>query len=428
MLARLFSFGRELMLARLRSLGGRYPRQFWIMVAGMLLVSIGGSMWWPFITIFLRQSLGIPLTQVTLLFTLNSAAGLVATSFVGPAVDRFGRRAAMIIGLGMSGLALVLMGFIHTFGAWALALSLTGLFQPMYRVAADAMVADLIPAQERVNAYSITRMSNNLGISVGPAIGGFVTAFSYSLAFWAAGAASLGYALIIVFLVRETLKASGAGAESGAPREGSSRGEGPALREGRGFGPVFRDRRFVAFCLLMIVATIPSPILWMLMPNYAKSTFGVVEQQAGFIMSTNALMVVLLQVAVTRWSSRRPNLQVLALGALFYALGVGSVALGAGFWAFWLSMVIATFGELLLVPTGTAYAANAAPAEMRGRYMGLYGLTWSIAFGVGPVLGGWLSDHIAPVATWAGALAIGLVGVVGFLVMQTIRPRSHQTR
>ncbi len=133
------------MFGRLRRLGASYPRQFWIMVSGMLLVSIGGSMWWPFVTILLKERLQLPLTQVTLLFTLNSAAGLLATTFIGPAVDRFGRRVAMILGLTMSGVALVMMGFADTLGAWALALVLTGMFQPMYRVAADAMVADLIP-------------------------------------------------------------------------------------------------------------------------------------------------------------------------------------------------------------------------------------------------------------------------------------------
>jgi MFS family permease len=118
---------------------------------------------------------------------------------------------------------------------------------------------------------------------------------------------------------------------------------------------------------------------------------------------------------------------MLALGALIYALGVGSVALGAGFWAFWVSMVILTFGELLIVPTGTAYAANAAPPDMRGRYMGLYGLTWSVAFGIGPVLGGWLNDTVAPVATWIGGMLIGLVAVGGFLLLegaQAARRRS----
>jgi MFS family permease len=84
-------------------------------------------------------------------------------------------------------------------------------------------------------------------------------------------------------------------------------------------------------------------------------------------------------------------------------------------------MVIVTFGELLLVPTGTAYAANAAPPDMRGRYMGLYGLSWSVAFGIGPVVGGWLNDSVSPAATWVGGLLIGLVAVAGFLVLQGVK-------
>ena len=174
----------------------------------------------------------------------------------------------------------------------------------------------------------------------------------------------------------------------------------------------------------MIIATIPSPLLWMLMPAYAKANFGVVEQQAGLHHVDQRDHGRAAPGPVTRWSSRRPNLRILALGALLYALGVGSVALGAGFWAFWLSMVILTFGELLLVPTGTAYAANAAPPEMRGRYMGLYGLTWSVAFGIGPVLGGWLNDNVSPSATWVGGMLVGLVAVAGFLLLQAVRPET----
>jgi MFS family permease len=160
----------------------------------------------------------------------------------------------------------------------------------------------------------------------------------------------------------------------------------------------------------------------MLLPVYAKELFGVPESQYGFIMATNATMVVLFQYTVTRASSRYPHLAVLTAGALLYAVGAGSVALGQGFWHFWLSMVVLTLGELLLVPTATAVAANLAPADMRGRYMGLYNLTWGTGFGIGPVLGGLLNDHLAPVATWYGALVIGLAAAAGFGALAQWKP------
>lgn len=391
------------MIGRIRGIIAGYPRQFWVLMLGLVLISIGGSMWWPFITIYMREQLDAPLMVVTLLFSLNSAAGLFATAFVGPAVDRFGRRRAMIVGLLANGAALAALGFLQGLGPWAVALTLLGFSSPIFRIGSDAMVADMIPPDRRANAYALLRMGNNFGIAIGPAIGGFVTAVSYSLAYYLAAGASVTYALIAIFFIRETL-------QPGAVEQAGSRTVG--------YGPVLRDRRFVAFCIIMVIATIPSPLLMMLLPPYAKEHFGVVESQYGFIMSANALMVVLLQVIITRWSARRPHLRVLALGAVLYGVGAGSVALGNGFWPFLGSMVVLTFGELLLAPTGTAFAANLAPASMRGRYMGLYGLTWSVAFGIGPVIGGWLNDQIAPAAIWIGGLIAGLIGAAAFLALR----------
>jgi MFS family permease len=108
---------------------------------------------------------------------------------------------------------------------------------------------------------------------------------------------------------------------------------------------------------------------------------------------------------------------MLAAGSFFYALGVGSVALGNGFWGFWASMVIMTIGELILIPTATTFVADLAPAEMRGRYMSIYGLTWGIATGVGPVLGGFLNDNLGPITIWIGAFIIGMAGTAGFLFL-----------
>lgn len=134
-------------------------------------------------------------------------------------------------------------------------------------------------------------------------------------------------------------------------------------------------------------------------------------------MATNAKLVVLFQRAVIRAGAPHRPLNVLALGALLYGVGTGSVALGRGFWGFWTAMVILTVGELLLAPTGTAFAANLAPADMRGRYMGLYGLTWGVSFGIAPVIGGWLNDNVTPAAIWHAGLAMGSAAALGFLLL-----------
>ena len=153
----------------------------------------------------MREHLGVPLTTITLLFTLNAAAGLAAMSIAGPAVDRFGRRFAMIIGLVASGSILLAMSAAQTLPVWALLMLVQGLFSPFYRVGSDAMVADLIPPARRAGVYALLRMINNLGIAVGPAIGGFVIGVSYGLAFYIAAAANLLFVTLIVLFVRETL-------------------------------------------------------------------------------------------------------------------------------------------------------------------------------------------------------------------------------
>ncbi len=156
---------------------------------------------------------------------------------------------------------------------------------------------------------------------------------------------------------------------------------------------------------------------------YVKENFGVPESSYGFIMAANAVMVVLFQYGVTRMTQRYYHLPVLAVGSLFYALGVGSVAWGTGFAGFLLSMVILTIGELIMIPTSTALTANLAPPDMRGRYMGVYGLTWSVAMGIGPVLGGALNDQVAPVAIWYAGLVLGSVAMIGFLILGRLLPR-----
>jgi MFS family permease len=170
---------------------------------------------------------------------------------------------------------------------------------------------------------------------------------------------------------------------------------------------------FVSAYTLVIIC---SSLIWVLLPVYAKQNFGLSERIYGFIPTTNALMVVTLQLAVTKITKQYPILPVITVGAGFYTLAVGGISLAGGFWGFWICMVVMTIGELVLVPTASTYVANLAPPDMRGRYMSIFGLAWRVSIGVAPILGGLLNDSLGPKAIWYGGAMIGLVSFSTFFV------------
>lgn len=399
-------------LNRIRQATAGYPRQFWPLFWGLLVNATGTSIVWPFMTIYMRQQLRIPLMSVTLLFTLNSVTGLAATSVAGPLVDRFGRKGAMMLSLVVGGATLAVMSRAGTLPVWVVLMAISGATGPLYRVGSNAMVADLIEPERRAAAYALLRMISNLGVAIGPSIGGFVTSVSYALAFYIAAGASGLFTLLILFFVTETVPRKKKPVEQ---PEGNT-----------GYGPLLRDRPFLAFCGVYTLAGMAYSLMMVLLPVYAKENFGVPENQYGFIMATNAAMVVLFQYSVTRVTEGYRHLPVLAAGSLFYALGVGSVALGWNFPTFLGSMVVLTIGEMIMIPTSTALTANLAPPEMRGRYMSVYGLTWGAGFGIGPVIGGFLNDNLAPVTIWYGGLAMGLGAALGFVLLaRALRAQTH---
>lgn len=269
------------------------------------------------------------------------------------------------------------------------------------------MLADMIPSEKRTDAYAINRIANNAAFALGPAIGGFLATRSYNLAFYGAALGFMTYSLLLFFQAKETLVVT-EHHDASAPLTG---------REVfKSYSRVFQDKAYLIFVALVSIGLIAPTLMWILMPVYAKTNYGIPEGLYGWIPTTNALMCVFVQYFVTRITRRHKTIPVVGVGMLIYAVGTGSVALMTGFWGFWLSMVILTFGEITLVPTASKYVADIAPADLRGRYMSMYWLGWGLARTLSPIIGGYLNDNISPQAIWIGGLLIGLTSVSGIFL------------
>lgn len=355
------------------------------------------------------------MTIAASLLTLNSAVGLLSSLLGGPLLDRVGRKWIMVISLFSNGLAYVFLGHAEQYYQFAILLAITGAVNPLYRSGADAMMADLVRDENRADAFSLMRLSNNLGISIGPLIGGFVASSSYTIAFYCAAAGMMLYSLLMAAFSKETL-----------PQKASTSTVSGVVPERLGGYPlILRDRQFMSFLGTFTLVQMGAILMWTIMPVYANQNFSVPENTYKWIPATNALMVVALQQAVTQVTKRKYPIMVLAVGSFFYAVAVGSVAIASGFWGFWFAMVIMTIGELILVPTSSTYAAQLAPIDKRGRYMSLYGLSWPVGAGIGPIFGGMLNDTLGPQATWYGGMTVSVIGVTIFLAIGRNRLRPQ---
>jgi MFS family permease len=390
----------------LKNFYNQYPRQYWLMITGIIIATAGGSMIWPFLVIYASGKLNLPLSTVAALISINAGTGLIASLVAGTLTDKIGRKVVMVFSLAINGIAYFLLIYTQTYSHFAALMVLIGLSNPLYQVGADAMLADMIPSEKRTDAYAINRIANNAAFALGPAVGGFLATRSYNLAFYGAALGFIIYSVLLLSRAQETLPLAEEN-NSSTPLRGE--------KILQGYMRVFKDTRYMTLIALIGLGLIAPTLLWILMPVYTKTNFGIPEAQYGWIPTTNALMCVFLQYFVTRLTRHYKTLPVVGVGMLIYALGTGSVALMSEFWGFWLSMVILTFGELTLVPTASKYVA-----DLRGRYMSIYWLGWGLARTLSPIIGGFLNDRLSPRAIWIGGLFIGLTSVVSIFLFHHI--------
>ena len=400
------------MVSKLKNLYNEYPRQYWLMITGIVISTAGGSMIWPFLLIYASGKLNLPLSTVAMLISINAGTGLFSSFLAGTLADKIGRKVVMVISLALMGIAYFFLMRAETYPQFVVLMIFIGLANPLYQVGADAMLADMIPSEKRTEAYAINRIANNAAFALGPAVGGFLASTSYNLAFYGASAGFLIYSLLLFFLAHETLDKTISETKIDSLAE--------QVESTEGYARVFRDKGYMAFVALVAIGLIAPTMLWILMPVYAKTNFNLPEAMYGWIPTTNAIMCVFIQFSVTQITRRFKTLPVAATGMLIYAIGAGSVALMTGFWGFWLSMVILTFGELTLVPTASKYVADTAPANLRGRYMSIYWLGWGLARTLAPLIGGFLNDNLFPQAIWIGGLLIGLTSTIGLIALNSI--------
>ncbi len=394
---------REL-IARGRGIMREYPSSFRKLVVVTFIDHLGGALLFPFFALYITSRFGVGMTQVGFLFAAFSFSSFIGSTIGGALTDRIGRRSMLIFSLVSTSLSAVAMGLVDSLQIFYLLALLVGIFTDTGGPARQAMVADLLPEEQHAEGFGIIRVAFNVSAAIGPAIGGFLASRSYLLLFLADAVISLISAVIVWRTLPETKPERPAGEKQESV--------GVTFK---GYFTVFRDSPFMVFLTASILMGLVYMNFGTTLGVYLRDVHAIPESGYGFILSLNAVMVVLLQFWVTRKIQGYPRMLMMAVGTLLYAVGFALYGFVSIYTLFLLAMVIITIGEMLVAPVSQAIVARFAPEEMRGRYMAVFGFSFGIPFAIGPLMAGLVLDNLDPRILWWGAGVIGLIAVAIFL-------------
>ena len=386
---------------------GALPREVWLLCL-VILVNRAGTMVLPFLTLYLTIDKRLSISTAGLTLTVYGLGAIIVAPLAGRLSDRIGGLRIIKLSLFFSGLILFIFPFANSLitiiaitGLWAIA-------SEAFRPPSMSLIGEFAGAAQRKAAFALCRLAINLGMSIGPVIGGLLATYSFKFLFYVDGATTLFACLLVTLLPWRMNLQRDPATESGMIESHAPEPAGDAPR----YLNVITNRRFIYF----LVAIFPLELVFFqqmaAMPLFLVRELHMSEAGYGMLFAINSLIIIFLEVPLNLAMVNWPHRLSLALGAFLVGAGFGALifvnsALGAA-----VTVVIWTFGEMIVLPASSAYVSDIAPPAQSGAYMGLYTMGFSVAFTFAPILGTQTMERFGPSVLWVGAFCCGCITAV----------------
>lgn len=371
------------------------PRVVWVVAAGLFINRIG-TMIWPLLTVYVETHFGSSATGPVLVSL--GLGSLAASLLAGHAADTLGRKVCVLTSSFTAGVAALALSQAQNLPAMMALTAALGFATSIGWPGLNALVAESVPVSRRPQAVALSRLAVNLGFAFGPSLAGWLAASSFFLVFFCDSLTWFLFGLIALV---------GIPAKEVVVRDwGRFRQVLPSLAES--FRAARADRGLVRFLSSQLLAT--------LIFTQFGTTFSLVMRDAGcsleqygLVMGLNGLVIVLFEMPLTAYAVRHHLGHRVAVGMLLFGLALCAAPYTRGVGGFAALMFVLTVGEMLWIPAASLYVTNAASDELRGRYQGLSGFTWSLSGVLGPA-GGVMLYHASPVVWGGSALVLACLG------------------
>ncbi len=376
------------------------------------LVNRSGTMVLPFLSVYLTTELGFSMKEAGIAMTLFGVGSFIGSYMGGTLSDKIGYYRVLFWSLTLGGIGFMVLGYVKSLhGIYAMIFILSSVGDAFRPATMAALGAHSTP-ENRTRSYSLMRMSINLGFTIGPAVGGVLAAWKgYQTLFWVDGITCIASAIFFrAFLKPKKLV------------EGEEKKLQPI--EIQQVQSPYSDKQYLIFLLLTTVGATVFLQLISTLPVYYNQVMHMSEWQIGALLAFNGLIVFLTEMPLVFTLERKmKRMHCIAAGVMLYAFGYlvlniapQSMAIAV------LSMFALSIGEIFNMPFANSFALSRTTDANRGKYMGLYSMTYSLAHIIGPYFSMKIAENHGFDVLWyiSGMLCIGTF--FGFLAMKKRNP------
>lgn len=372
-------------------------------LALVIFVNRAGTMVIPFLTVYLTH-LGYSLEQAGFVMGAFGLGSVLGGYLGGRLTDRFGHFYVQVFSLLLNGILFIVLGQMQTLSQITICIFVLSSLGEAFRPANAAAIAAYSNATNRTRCYSLNRLAINLGWAVGPAVGGILASISYTLLFWADGLTCIFASLLLYFVFSSDRRKQAAKKEIPTSARDDS---------------AYRDRIFLLGMLYLFFVGVCFFQMFSIIPVYYKEQLHLNEATIGWILAMNGLVIAAIEmILVYKLENRRNAVLYMMLGAFligfaFLILNVATVVHVAV-----VSMIVITFGEMLLFPFLNNFWVARSTERTRGQYAALYTMSFSLAIVLAPTVASQIAGRAGFTALWTVDFTLCVFAAAGFYFLK----------
>lgn len=374
------------------------------MLALVMLINRSGSMVLPFLGVYMTNHLHFSIENTGIVLSFFGIGSVLGSWLGGFITDKIGEYKVQSFSLLLSVPLFCLIPVFKTEVGVAAIILLQSIVSDSFRPANSVAITKYAKPENITRAFSLNRMAVNLGFSIGPALGGILSAISYEFLFFSNALAAFSAGILYILFFRKRNKIARLKAKKVKEVIEIKKENSP-----------YRDGKFLVYCFFCMLFSICFFQIFSTLTIFYKDVAKLSQQNIGYILGYSGFLIVLLEMGFVQIAEKYFNLAVtMLLGTFICGFSYAMMAFDHSIVALIISMTLLCIGEIWTLPFMSTITALRSGDNNKGAYMGLNGISFSIAFIVTPYLGTMLAEKFGFNALWIGTGVLATVIAIAF--------------